>query len=71
MSALGIAVSRQIDFRPPAYTPAIVHDRFASAASPGASAARDLVRHSRQFIADFPPVRLLYGPRFQRDGIIA
>jgi len=37
----------------------------------GASAARDLVRRSRKFISDFPRLRLLDDPRFQRDGIIA
>jgi hypothetical protein len=56
MSAPGIAVSRQIDVRPPVYTPGFVDNRGASAASPGASAARDFV---------------LDGPRFQCDGIIA
>jgi len=35
----------------------------ASAASHGASAARDLVRHSRKFIGDFPRLRLLDGPK--------
>jgi len=71
LAAPGIAVSRQIDVRPPVYTPAFVHDRVASAASPGASAARDLVRRCPKFIGDFPRRRRLDGPRFQRDGIIA
>jgi hypothetical protein len=71
ISALGIGVSRQIDFRPPTYIPAIVHDRFASAASPGASAARILIRRYWNFVADFQRLRRLDGPRFQRDGIIA
>jgi hypothetical protein len=60
----GIAVSRQIDVRPPVYTPAFVHDRVALAASPGASAARHLVRRSRKFIGDFPRLRFLDSPRF-------
>jgi len=71
IAAPGIAVIRQIDVRPPVYTPAFVDNRVASAASPGASAARDFVRRSRKFIGDFPRLRLLDGPRFQCDGIIA
>jgi hypothetical protein len=70
MSALGIGVSRQINFRPSMYTPAIVHDRFASAASPGASAACHLVGRRRKFIAGFPPLRRLGDPKIQRDGIV-
>jgi hypothetical protein len=46
----GIAVIRQIDVVPPAYTPAFVHDRVAS---PGASAARDLVRRPGNSLAIF------------------
>jgi hypothetical protein len=68
LAARGIAVIRQVDVRPPAYTRAFVHDRVAS---PGASTARHLVRRSRKFICDFPWLRLLDAPRFQRDGIIA
>jgi hypothetical protein len=68
MSALGIGVSRQIDFRPPMHIPA--NDRFASAASPGASAACHLVGRRRKFIAGFPLLRRLGDPKIQRDGII-
>jgi hypothetical protein len=53
----GIAVSGQIDVRPPVHTPAFVHDR-------AASAARQLVRRSRKFIGDFQRPRRLDGPRF-------
>ena len=52
-----IAVSRQIDVRPPAYTPAFVLVQ-------AASAARDLIRRSRKFVSDFPRLRRLDGPRF-------
>ena len=54
---------RQVDFRQ-FVQPGILHDRATSAASPGASAARHLVRRSRKFIVDFPRLRLLDGPRF-------
>lgn len=59
LATLEIAVSRQIDVRPPVYTPAFVHDL-------AASAARHVVRRCRKFIGDFPRLRRLDGPRFTR-----
>ena len=59
LATLEIAVSRQIDVRPPAYTPAFVLVQ-------AASAARDLIRRSRKFVSDFPRLRRLDGPRFTR-----
>jgi hypothetical protein len=63
VSAPGIAVSCQINFRPPVSTPAFVHDRIAPAASPGA-AWRAIWFAVPKFIVDFARLRLLNGPRF-------
>jgi hypothetical protein len=59
LATLEIAVSRQIDVRPPVYTPAFVHGRIPWRI--GGARSRS---PSRKFVGDFPRLRFLNGPRF-------
>jgi hypothetical protein len=68
LAAPGIAVIRQVDVRPPAYTP----DSSMIGSHPLAHRRRAIwFAVPGKFIADFSWLRLLDAPRFQRDGIIA